>query len=113
MKTNELSGLSAAYIGDAVYELKMRTHYYYHNLVVKKVCAEAQAAALDKIIDSLDEIELGYYKRGRNAKVNSVPHHSSVEEYHKATGLEALFGYLYVDGKFERIDELFNLIITE
>lgn len=110
MKTIDTGALTAAYIGDAVYELLMRIKYENHNIVVKKVCAEAQSAAVDKIIEYLNDNELTFYKRGRNAKVNSVPQHASVRDYHRATGLEALFGYLYIDGKEERIKELFNII---
>lgn len=110
MKITETGALTAAYIGDAVYELLMRTKYENHKVVVKKVCAEAQSEAVDKIIDILSETELSYYKRGRNAKVNSVPQHASVGDYHRATGLEALFGYLYIEGRNDRIRELFDLI---
>ena len=113
MNNNVLGALTAAYIGDAVYELKMRVHFHNHKDVVKRVCAESQAIALDKIYDLLTEEEIEYYKRGRNAKVNSVPQHASVAQYHKATGLESLFGYLYNSGNNERIDELFEIIITD
>lgn len=113
MKTNELGALTAAYIGDAVFELKMRLKYHNHKDVVKRVCAEYQSQAADKIMDFLAPEEVDFYKRGRNAKVNSVPSHASVAQYHKATGLEALFGYLYYENKVQRIDELFDLITDD
>jgi len=113
MKSTEFGALTLAYIGDAVYELKMRMAFPDHNITVKKVCAEAQSSAFDVISGLLTDDEMSAYKRGRNAKVNSVPQHASVEEYHKATGLESLFGYLYVEGREDRINELFDVIIND
>ncbi len=62
-------------------------------------------------MDKLTEEELAVFKRGRNAKVNSVPKNADISEYHSATGLETLFGFLYLKGERDRIDELFALIV--
>ena len=113
MLISEIGALTLAYVGDAVFELKMRTHFLNHIDTVKNVNATAQSRAADRIQNLLNEDELAVFKRGRNAKVNSIPAHSSVAEYHKATGLEALFGYLYLSGQTDRIDELFNLILYD
>ena len=113
MKSSEYGALTLAYFGDAVYELKMRLAYPDHRETVKRVCAQFQSDAAEKILPLLQSDELAAYKRGRNAKVNSIPQHASVEQYHRATGLEALFGYLYIEGRKERIDELFEIIIND
>ena len=84
-----------------------------HRLTVSYVNAPAQAAAMQKILPKLTEAELAVYKRGRNAKVHSVPQKATEAEYHSATGLEALFGWLYLQGQRERIDELFEAIMEE
>ena len=119
---NAISMLGLAHIGDAVYELMTRTllccegHAQandLHRRTVEMVKAPAQALAADRIIDHLDDEELSVYKRGRNAHVHSVPHHAQISEYHAATGLEALFGYLYLQGKKERLNELFEIIHQE
>ena len=115
-----VSSLGLAYIGDGVYELLVRTWLLsnahtsaldLHHLAVSYVNAPAQAEAFSAIEPVLTEEELAVFKRGRNAKVNHIPQHASVAEYHTATGLEALFGWLYLRGEQERIQELFSLII--
>ena len=75
-----------------------------------RVCARAQARAAETILPLLNEEELALYRRGRNTHVNSVPHNGSLADYHAATGLEALFGWLYLLGRTERIDALFTAI---
>lgn len=121
-EVNAISMLGLAHIGDGVYELLVRTMLCaqghsavqkLHKLTVAQVNAPAQAAAVKKILPSLTEAELAVYKRGRNAKVNSVPQRASEAEYHAATGLEALFGWLYLQGQRERISELFGIIMEE
>lgn len=111
--------LGLAHIGDAIYELLWRTWLCAHGRSTSKglhretilrVCAIAQSKAMLVIMDSLSEGEMAVYKRGRNAKVNSVPKNASVGDYHAATGLEALFGYLYLNGRLDRINELFAVI---
>ena len=64
-------------------------------------------------MSELSEHEFEIYKRGRNAHVNSVPSRSTIEEYHMATGLEALFGYLYLEGNINRLNQLFEKIMEE
>lgn len=114
-----VSTLGLAHIGDGVYELLTRTMlcahgkataHNLHRQTVQRVCAPAQARAMELIEPLLTEEEHAVYKRGRNAKVNSVPKNASVGDYHAATGLEALFGYLYLNGRLDRINELFAVI---
>ena len=109
------SPLTLAYIGDAVYDLIFRTMVVgrgntsankLHNKTIQYVKAPAQAKMIDLIMDDLTEEELIVYKRGRNAKPYSMAKNSSVAEYKKATGLEALTGYLYLEERMGRILEL-------
>lgn len=119
---NAISMLGLAHIGDGVYELLTRTMLcmqghtnvaQLHRLTVGYVNAPAQAKAVHKIMENLSEEEIAVYKRGRNARVNSVPQKANIGEYHAATGLEALFGWLYLKGENERIDELFTKIMED
>ena len=119
---NKISMLGLAHIGDGVYELLTRTILCtlghssvieLHKLTVSYVNAPAQAAAAEKILPLLSEKESAVYRRGRNAKVNSVPHNANIAQYHAATGLEALFGWLYLQGRTERIGQLFAAIMEE
>ena len=116
-KVGALSTLALAHVGDGVYELMMRTApavsgvtaaHDLHRETVRRVNAPAQAKAIEHVLPQLDAEELAVYKRGRNAKVNSVPQHAEVAEYHAATGLETLFGWLWLQGKTQRLTELFN-----
>lgn len=116
---NKISMLGLAHVGDAVYELLTRTmlceHGHssvseLHRLTVSMVNAPAQARAAERLIPVLTDEELSVYRRGRNTKVNSVPHNADIGQYHAATGVEALFGWLYLQGRLERIEELFGLI---
>ncbi len=116
---NKISMLGLAHVGDAVYELLYRSKLCtdghtavaeMHRMTVAFVRAEAQAEAAAKLLPVLTPDEMSVYKRGRNAKVNSVPHNADIGQYHAATGLEALFGWLYLLGRTERINELFNII---
>jgi len=116
-----ISVLGLAHIGDAVFELMVRTWLCtqgtttakrLHGGSVEFVSAKAQAAAAERIRPILNDEELAVFKRGRNAHANSVPRGSSYEEYHLATGIEALFGFLYLSGKTERLGELFEMIIV-
>lgn len=115
---NAISMLGLAHIGDAVYELLTRTKLCadgnkkvtdLHKKTVAIVNAPAQAAAAARMLPVLTEDEAYIYKRGRNAKVNSVPQKADIAQYHAATGLEALFGWLYLQGKTERINELYAI----
>ncbi len=114
-----MSNLALAHIGDAVYELLVRswlcregaeTAKILHIATIRYVAAPAQAEAAHRIDSALTDEEKTVYRRGRNARVNSVPGRSSIEEYHSATGLEALFGWLFLKGKTDRLSELFTLI---
>lgn len=117
-----LSNLGLAHIGDCVYELMVRSHLVccgrvtsqgLHRETVKYVSAPAQAAAMEKLLPRLDEEEAAVYRRGRNSRVNSVPKNADIGQYHAATGLEALFGWLYLNGKHDRLNELFAIILEE
>lgn len=114
-----MSALSLAYLGDAVYELLVRDylvrvkncpHKCLHKRALEFVAAPKQADAVRIITPALTQEEERVYKRGRNTKVGSIPHRATAEEYHNATGLETLFGYLYSKGCNDRISELFNMI---
>jgi len=114
-----ISMLGLAHVGDGVYELLVRTRLCteghqaiadLHRSTVKHVNAPAQAAAAGRILSQLSEEELAVYKRGRNTKTHGVPKRADVGEYHAATGLEALFGWLYLSGRAERCAELFDYI---
>lgn len=117
-----ISTLGLAHLGDAVFELMVRTWLCAHGKATPKglhrasvsyVAAPSQAVSMDKIMQHLTDEELLVYKRGRNTRVNSVPKKSTIMEYHAATGLETLFGYLYLNGETTRLNELFMLIMEE
>lgn len=117
-----VSVLALAHIGDAVYELLVRswlcaggkcTAKVLHKTSVSYVRAPAQAQAMERLLPQLTEDEHALYKRGRNAKVNSVPKNAEISDYHAATGLETLFGYLYLKGDTERINQLFAFIAED
>ncbi len=118
----QVSTLGLAHIGDGVYELLTRTALVesgvtsvqkLHRQTVARVRASAQARAAEKLAPALTQAEADIYKRGRNARVNSVPKNASLADYHAATGLEALFGWLWLSGGRERIHELFALITED
>ena len=121
MNVNLLSPSTLAFVGDAYYGLLVREMLsetnrpsgVLHSESVKLVKAGAQAQAFKAIEPHLTEDELSVYKRGRNAHVNSVPKNASVGEYHSATGVETLFGYLHLSGNDTRAKELFSLIIKD
>ena len=117
---NEISILSLAHVGDAVYELLVRSYLArngqsrvvdLHRATVAMVRASAQAKASAALLPMLTESERAVYRRGRNSHVNSVPRGASKAEYHAATGLEAVFGYLYLAGQYGRIKELFKVVL--
>lgn len=121
MKKQEMnlySPLTLAYIGDAVYDLMVRTLVVEHgNCAANKlhkrtseiVKAPAQAKMMEKILPVLSEEEKGIYRRGRNAKSYTMAKNATMGEYRKATGLEALMGYLYLNGETERAVELLKM----
>jgi ribonuclease-3 family protein len=114
-----LSPLQLAYIGDAVYELLVRTYILDKNLQVNQLHRGAtryvKAGAQSDIVHDLDSIlsdkERSIVKKGRNAKTNTSPKNADIIEYKYATGFEALFGYLYLNSEEDRIYELFQKII--
>lgn len=116
---NLLSPSTLAFVGDAVYSLLVRSYLAcvnrpageLHRLSVELVNANAQAAAAERILPLLSEQETAVFKRGRNLHVSAVPKSSDGGRYHAATGLEALFGYLWLSGERSRADELFSLIV--
>ena len=107
-----------AFVGDGVYGLCVREKLSVinrpsgelHSLSVKYVRASAQAKAYEIIKPELSEEDLAIFKRGRNFHTSSTPKSATNKEYHTATGLEALFGYLYLNGKQSRINQLFDII---
>ena len=109
------SPLALAYIGDGIYDLVIRNLIVRHgncqpNELHKRtsalVKASAQSALIDKLMDKLTEEELAVYKRGRNAKSYTMAKNATMKDYRKATGFEALMGYLYLQGETERLVSL-------
>ena len=114
-----MSSLALAHVGDAVYEVLVRAYLAcggtqtaknLHSRTVALVRASAQAEAVQRILPLLTEEEQDIYRHGRNAKPKTVPKSSSVAEYAHATALEALFGWLYLKQRYDRINELFTVI---
>lgn len=112
-----LSPLTLAFVGDGVYELLVRKKIVETGNMppkklnarkVKMVRASAQAAVYDGLEPLLEEEEREVLKRGRNAHTGSVPKNAQMADYHKATGVEALFGFLYLKGDWERLYFLFD-----
>ncbi len=121
VNAKQLSPLNLAFIGDCIYEILVREMLVtnanrpvndLHKESVKFVSAKAQTEAFEKIKGILTEEETAIYKRGRNAKVGHSPKSATEGEYHCATGVEALFGYLYLTEQTDRIKELFSKINT-
>ena len=121
-QVNEISNLGLALVGDGVYELMCRTHLcakgdhtvlHLHKDTVQMVNAPAQARFADKLKPFLSEEELTFFRRGKNAHTHAAPKAATRQEYAKATGLECLFGALYLQGKTDRLNELFRLMIEE
>lgn len=115
-----LSSLGLAHLGDSVFEVMVRswlvlhgkaTSKGLHRATVRYVAAPAQALLVQKILPVLTEEEADVFRRGRNTSPHTVPKAASREEYQAATGLEALFGYLYLQGKTDRLNELFTLMM--
>ncbi|MCH5197546.1 MAG: ribonuclease III [Oscillospiraceae bacterium] len=122
VEIKELNGVTLAFIGDSVYELMVRSRILAENqgrvqeLHKKTVAfsnASFQALAAKKLQPRLSEAELSVFKRGRNSHPGHTPKNKSQADYHLATGLEALFGWLYITNKTERLAELFEFIEKE
>lgn len=119
-KIRQLSPVTLAFMGDAVYGQYVREYLItggavnaniLHRLSVKYVSAAAQAKVADRIIPLLTEGEKNIFRRGRNANTSHVPKNASPLDYRHATGLEALVGYLYLCGEAQRLNELFEFIL--
>lgn len=117
-----LSSLGLAHLGDSVFEVMVRSWMVLqgkakpkdlHRATVKYVSAPAQATRLEKILPQLTQDEADVFRRGRNTAPHSIPKAASRGEYQAATGLEALFGWLYLQGRTDRLNELFELMMSE
>lgn len=113
----QYSALALAFLGDAVYEIHVREKILgktnapadvLHKMAVKYVKAAAQCEAFDRIENLLTDEELSAFKRGRNAKTNTKAKNAGLAEYKKATGFEALLGYLHLKGETDRLKELLD-----
>ena len=122
LQVNAISNLGLAHMGDGVYELMCRAYLCnrgdqtvlkLHKDTVALVKAPTQAAFADKIKPFLTEEEMDYFRRGKNAHTHAAPKSASRAEYAKATGLEALFGALYLLGRTQRLNELFAMMMKE
>ena len=120
--SNSHNTLSLAFLGDAVYSLMVREKLVkesglpagkLHKMSVDSVNAAAQSEAVKKLLPVLSEEETGVFKRARNAHPHHSPKNQSEGDYHYATGLEALFGFLYLEGRYDRLKELFDIINEE
>lgn len=121
LEIKQLSPLVLAYVGDAVYELMVRTYllqkgFLKLQLLHKQTVATVNAVSQSKLVNYLEEIlnedERDILRRGRNAKSSHVPKGADVLQYRHATGLEAVFGYLYLKEEYPRLEELFYRIMT-
>ena len=117
-----VSSLGLAHLGDGVYELMVRswlclhgkaTNKGLHKAAVTYVSAPAQASRVQKILPLLDEEEQEVFRRGRNSRTAAVPKGASVGGYHTATAQEALFGYLWLKGRTDRLNELFEKMMED
>ena len=115
-----ISNLGLAHMGDCVFEILCRGYLCakggknvgnLHRDTINMVKASSQAKFMDKLLPHLTEAELSFYRRGKNSHVHAVPKSCTPAEYAKATGLEALFGALYLAGETDRINELFKTVM--
>ena len=115
-----ISNLGLAHMGDCVFEILCRAYLCakggknvgnLHRDTINMVKASSQAKFMDTLLPHLTEEELSFYRRGKNSHVHAVPKSCTPAEYAKATGLEALFGALYLAGRTDRINELFKLVM--
>lgn len=116
---NQITAQNLAYLGDCVYELYVREYLVRNNVSrasvesLKYVTAHIQSGVVEKILPLLTEEEEDAYRRGRNIGHTSTPKSSTAGEYRRATGLEALFGWLYLSGKNDRLRFLFDSAFGE
>lgn len=123
VQPRQLSPLVLAYIGDSIYDLVIKTYLIDSkgNMPVNKlnrmssglVKAQTQSEMIGRIEHMLDDEEEGVYKRGRNAKSYTSAKNASITDYRRATGFEALMGYLYLSGRYSRMMELIKVALTE
>ena len=115
-----ISNLGLAHMGDCVFEILCRAYLCargdktvknLHKDTINMVKATSQAKFVDKLLPHLNEEELAWYRRGKNSHVHAVPKSCTPAEYAKATGLEALFGAMYLAGKTDRLNELFKTVM--
>ena len=121
-QVNAMTNLALAHVGDGAYELMCRTYLAVqgdktvlklHNDTVALVKAPTQAKFADLLQNHLSEEEQAYYRRGKNSHTRAHPKGATAQEYAKATGLETLFGALYLMGKVDRMNELFAICMEE
>lgn len=115
-----ISSIGLAHMGDAVYELLVRTWLCAHGKATGKglhratvalVCAPKQAELAQRILPLLTEEEQAVFRRGRNANIHSIPAHASRAQYQQATALEALLGWLHLSGRHDRVEQLFAVMM--
>lgn len=119
-EVSQYSPLALAFLGDSVYDTLVRDFLLrkanmpvakLHSAKIKLVCAEFQSSVYDVTAENLTEKELSVLKRGRNATGNTVPKHAEAVDYRRATAIESLFGYLFLLGRNDRINELFGIMM--
>ena len=122
LEVDAISNLGLAHMGDCVFEILCRSYLCakggktvdkLHRDTIHMVKATSQAKFVEKLLPLLTEEELAFYRRGKNSHVHAVPKSATPAEYAKATGLEALFGALYLMGRTERLNELFRTVMEE
>lgn len=124
MQTQNINVLALAYLGDAIYEIYIREYLLNKNIVkvkelqeeaIKYVSAKSQSEFLKKIIENnfLNEEEIAIIKRARNHKSHKAPKGTNIITYKNSTGLEALIGYLYLNKKGNRIEEIMKYIVGD
>lgn len=116
-----MNALTLAFIGDAVFELAARRHALktgshsadkLHRHTIVLVNASSQARMSEELLDKLNEKERAIFRRGRNSSPANIAKHRHIGDYKKATGLEAVFGYLYLSGQLKRMNELFSMCVS-
>ena len=119
-QVDAISNLGLAHMGDCVFEILCRSYLCakggktvdrLHRETIQMVKATSQAKLMEKMLPLLTEEELAWYRRGKNSHVHAVPKSATPQEYAKATGLEALFGALWLMGRTERLNELFRAVV--
>lgn len=119
-QVNAISNLGLAHLGDCVFEILCRAYLCtrgdktvdrLHQDTIAMVRATAQAKFADRMLPLLTQEEMAFYRRGKNSHVHAVPKSATPQEYAKATGVEALFGALYLLGRKDRINEIFKTVL--